>query len=233
MQIAILAGGLATRLGELTKSEPKSLLKIQGKPFIEYQIEQIKKQGITDIVMCTGHLGEQLERYLGNGTRYGLNIRYSHEDRPLGTAGALKKAVNELDNEFITMYGDSYLFLDFSMIFAHFLARNGLALMTVYKNHNHHDKSNTSISGGLVTAYSKNGQTGDMVYIDYGAHMFRKQTLELIPADSYFPLEDLFPVLISQKQLLAFEARERFYEIGSQQGIQDFNNYIRGKDDSF
>lgn len=88
MQIAILAGGLATRLGELTKNEPKSLLKIQGKPFIEYQIKQIKKQRITDVVVCTGHLGEQIEHYLGNGKRYGLNIRYSHEDSPLGTAGA-------------------------------------------------------------------------------------------------------------------------------------------------
>ena len=233
MQIAILAGGLATRLGKLTKNEPKSLLKIQDKPFIEYQIEQITRRGITDIVMCTGHLGEQIERYLGNGTRYGLNIRYSHEDRPLGTAGALKKAAKELDNEFITMYGDSYLFLDFSRLFTHFLARDGLALMTVYKNHDHHDKSNTAISGGLVTAYSKNGQTGDMVYIDYGAHMFRKQALELVPEERYFPLEDLFAVLISQNQLLAFEVRERFYEIGSAQGIQDFNNYIRGKNDSF
>jgi MurNAc alpha-1-phosphate uridylyltransferase len=229
MQIAILAGGLATRLGELAQSAPKSLLKILGKPFIEYQIEQIKKQGITDIMVCTGHLGEQIERYLGNGTRYGLNIRYSHEDRPLGTAGALKKAVNVLDNEFITMYGDSYLFLDFSMIFAYFIARDRLALMTVYKNHDHHDKSNTSISGGLVTAYSKDGRTGDMVYIDYGAHMFRRQALELIPSDRYFPLEDLFPVLISQKQLLTFEARDRFYEIGSPQGIRDFNEYVRGK----
>ena len=229
MQIAILAGGLATRLGELVKSEPKSLLKIQGKPFIEYQIEQIEKQGITDIMVCTGHLGEQIERYLGNGTRYGLNIKYSHEDRPLGTAGALKKAVNLLDNEFITMYGDSYLFLDFNMIFAHFISRDRLALMTVYKNHDHHDKSNTSISGGLVTAYSKDDRTGDMVYIDYGAHMFRKQALELIPPDRYFPLEDLFPILISQEQLLSFEARDRFYEIGSPQGIQDFNEYVRGK----
>jgi len=232
MQIAILAGGLATRLGELTKNEPKSLLKIQGKPFIEYQIKQIKKQGITNIVVCTGHLGEQIERYLGNGTRYGLNIRYSHEDSPLGTAGALKQAESVLDNNFITIYGDSYLFLDFGMIFSHFLARDKLALMTVYKNYDHHDKSNTSISGGLVTGYSKNGQAGDMVYIDYGAHMFRKQVLELIPGNRYYPLEDLFPVLISQEQLLAFEARERFYEIGSTQGIKDFSDYIRSKDDS-
>jgi N-acetyl-alpha-D-muramate 1-phosphate uridylyltransferase len=229
MQIAILAGGLATRIGELAKNQPKSLIEIQGKPFIEYQIEQIKKQGITDILVCTGHLGEQLQRYLGKGTRYGLNIKYSHEDKPLGTAGALKKAAKMLDNEFLAMYGDSYLFLDFAAIFSYFLARNRLALMTVYKNHDHHDKSNTSISGDLVTVYSKNGKSGNMVYIDYGAQMFRKPALDLIPADRYFPLEDLFPMLISLKQLLAYEARDRFYEIGSMQGIQDFREYIRGQ----
>jgi MurNAc alpha-1-phosphate uridylyltransferase len=229
MQVAILAGGLATRLRELTKNEPKSLLKIQGRPFIEYQIQQIKRQGITDIVICIGHLGEAIERYLGDGTQYGVNIRYSCEDRPLGTAGALKKALNLLDNEFLTMYGDSYLFLDFAKIFSYFVKRDKLALMTVSKNRDRYDKSNTSVKGGLVTGYSKNGRTRDMVYIDYGAHVFRKIALEPVLADRYFPLEDLFPVLISLKQLLAFEVHDRFYEIGSTQGIRDFTEYIRGK----
>jgi NDP-sugar pyrophosphorylase family protein len=229
MQIAILAGGLATRLGELTKNEPKSLLGIEGRPFIEYQIEQIGRQGITDILICTGHLGEPIERYLGDGARYGVNIRYSHEDRPLGTAGALKKALNMLDDTFITMYGDSYLFLDFARIFSHFVRRDKLALMTVYKNRGLYDKSNTSVRGGLVTGYRKNGHSQDMVYIDYGAHVFRKPAFEPVPDGRYFPLEALFPALISLKQLLSFEVRQRFYEIGSAQGIQDFSKYIRGK----
>jgi len=105
-------------------------------------------------------------------------------------------------------------------------------MMTVYKNYDRHERSNTSISGDMVTGYSKNGRTADMVYVDYGAHVFRKEVLELIPENRYFRLEDLFPVLISQKQLLAYEARERFYEIGSMQGIEEFSAYIRGKDDS-
>jgi len=104
IKIAILAGGLATRLGELTRDEPKSLLKIHGKPFIVYQIERINKQGITDIIICAGHMGETIEKYLGNGKRYGMNIRYSQEDTPLGTAGALRKAGDLLDSVFITMY---------------------------------------------------------------------------------------------------------------------------------
>jgi NDP-sugar pyrophosphorylase family protein len=229
MQIAILAGGLATRLGELSKNEPKSLLKIQGRPFIEYQIDHLRRQGITDILICNGHLGESIERYLGQGTRYGVTIKYSREDRPLGTAGALKKAASLLNDTFITMYGDSYLCIDFPMIMDYFLARDKLALMTVYKNRDRHDKSNTSISGSLVTGYSKNGRTKPMVYIDYGAHVFRKSVLELIPGDRHYPLEDLFPILISQRQLLAFEVRQRFYEIGSVAGIRDFTEYVKGQ----
>jgi NDP-sugar pyrophosphorylase family protein len=229
MQIAILAGGLATRLGDLTKDEPKSLMNINGRKFIEYQIEQLKKQKIKDIVICTGHLGDKLEGYLGDGTRYGIDIKYSHEERPLGTAGALKNAEKLLDDVFFTIYGDSYLFLDFGGMFSYFNARSKLAMMAVYKNCDRHDKSNTSVSGGMVTGYSKNGRTGDMVYIDYGAHIFRRKALELVPDGRYFPLEELFPVLISQKQLLAYEARDRFYEVGSVRGIQEFSEYLRGE----
>ena len=229
IQIAILAGGLATRLGDLTRKDPKSLIKVQGKPFIEHQIDQIKNQGITDILVCTGHLGQQIKEYLGDGARRGLNIRYSHEDTPLGTAGALKNAENLLNDTFITVYGDSYLFLDLNGILSYFMTRDSLAMMTVYKNCDRHDRSNTSIGGGFVTGYSKNGRTPDMVYIDYGANVFRKKVLDLVPEDRYYPLEDLFSRLIARKQLLACEVGERFYEIGSPQGLQEFNEYMRGK----
>ncbi|OGO07931.1 MAG: hypothetical protein A2Y92_04300 [Chloroflexi bacterium RBG_13_57_8] len=229
IQVAILAGGLATRLGELTRRLPKSLLNLEGKPFIECQLEQFKRQGITDIVICAGHLGEQIERCLGDGTRNGMTIRYSHEHKPLGTAGALKKARQHLKEAFITIYGDSFLFLDYGAMFSYFLRRDRLALMTVYKNYDLHDRSNTSAAAGFVTGYSKNGRAPDMVYIDYGAQVFRKAALDLIPADSFYPLEDLFTVLISQKQLLAYEVEERFYEIGSLQGLREFSEYLRGK----
>jgi NDP-sugar pyrophosphorylase family protein len=229
MQVAILAGGMANRLGEMTRKEPKSLLKILGRPFIEYQIEIIRKKGINNIVICTGHLGEKIQSYLGDGKRYGIKIVYSHEDRPLGTAGAMKKAENLLNSVFITMYGDSYLFLDFNRMLSHFVNSSRMAMMTVYKNDDRHDRSNTSVSGGMVTGYSKNGRTGDMVYIDYGAHVFRKEALALVPDNRFYPLEKLFPLLIKQKQLLAYEVRECFYEIGSLTGIGEFTEYIRGK----
>jgi NDP-sugar pyrophosphorylase family protein len=228
MQVAILAGGLATRLGELAKGQPKSMVKILDKPFLEYQLELLRRGGIINIVMCLGHMGEQIERYFGNGSRYGVNIRYSFEDKSLGTAGALKKAKALLDNAFFTIYGDSYLFLNFSLAMSFFESQNKLALMSVYKNYDRYDKSNTVVDGKLVKKFSKKEKTKDMVYIEYGANIFSKEVLSMIPKNQFYPLDDLFPRLIEMEQLLAFEVKERFYEIGSPQGLKEFKEYIMG-----
>ena len=228
MQVAILAGGLATRLGDLTRNRPKSMLKIQGKAFLEYQLELLRKGGIKNIILCIGHVGEQIEMCFGNGRKYGVNIKYSLEDRPLGTAGALKSAEQLLDNVFFTMYGDSYLFLDFSLAMRYFQSQNKLALMTVYKNYDRYDRSNTVIEGSLVKKFSKKEKTEDMVYIEYGANIFRKEVLDMIPEKQLYSLDALFPKLIDQEQLLAFEVRERFYEIGSPQGLKEFEGFIKG-----
>jgi len=143
MQVAILTGGLGTRLGDLTKDRPKSMIEVNGKPFLEYQLDLLKKCGIKNIVMCLGYAAEQIERHFGNGKKYGINITYSFEDRPLGTAGALKKAKDILDDTFFTMYGDIYVFIDFNHVMSYFRSQNKFALMTVYKNHDYYDRSNT------------------------------------------------------------------------------------------
>jgi len=223
-----LTGGLATRLGDLTKNRPKSMVKVQGKPFLEYQLELLRREGITNIVLCIGYMGEQIKSQFGEGEKWGINIKYSSEDKPLGTAGALKKAEALLNDTFFTMYGDSYLFLDFSHIMSYFESQNKLALMTVYKNYDQYDRSNTVVEGNLVRKYSKKEKTRDMVYIEYGANIFRKEALEMIPENQFYSLDELFPRLIEIDELLAFEVKERFYEIGSPQGLKDFEEYIRG-----
>lgn len=227
MQVVILAGGLATRLGDLTGDHPKSLLKIQGKPFLEYQLGLLRRAGIGDVVLCLGHLGEQIERYFGDGQKFGVSIRYSIEEKPLGTAGALRNAKDLLNDIFFCMYGDSYLFINFLEVMRYFESQNKLALMTVFNNHNLFDKSNTAVEGNLVSRYDKNDSTGDMAYIDYGLNIFRKQALDMAPSNQFYSLEDLFPRLIALQELLAYEVEERFYEIGSPQGFRDFNEYIK------
>lgn len=227
MQVAIIAGGLATRLGNLTRDLPKSMVKILGKPFLEYQIELLRKAGVNDIVLCVGYLSEKIEEYFGSGHNFGVNIIYSREEKLVGTAGALKKAEAYLNDAFFTLYGDSYIFFNFANAESYFRAQNKLAMMTVYKNHNLYDKSNTAIEAGLVKQYSKQQKNKDMVYIDYGVNLLRKAVLDMIPKDEPYSLEQLFPRLIEKQELLAFEVSERFYEIGSLQGLNEFKEYSR------
>ena len=227
-QVAVLAGGLATRLGDLTRNQPKSMVEVQGKPFLEYQLELLRRAGIENIVLCIGHMGEQIERHFGNGRKYGVNIEYSLEDKPLGTAGALKKAGHLLDSVFFTMYGDSYLFVDFSLVMSYFRSQNRLALMTVYQNYDQYGRSNTVVEGNVVKEFSNKEKTEDMVYIEYGANIFRREALKMVPENQACSLDELFPRLIEMDELLAFEVKERFYEIGSPEGLADFSQHIKG-----
>ena len=227
IQVVILAGGMATRLGELTKNRPKSLVAIQGKPFLAYQLELLKDHEISDIVLCIGHLGGQIRKAFDDGSNYGVHLTYSLEDEPLGTAGALKNAAPYLNDTFLVIYGDSYLLLDFVKIYAYFLTQQKLSLDTVFRNNDAFDASNIVIRDNMVEGYSKSEKTPDMVYIDCGAVIFHKEVLQLIPENHFYSLEELFLRLIEKEQLLAFEVKERFYEIGSPQGLKDFEAFIQ------
>lgn len=227
MQVAILAGGLATRLGHLAGRQPKSMLKVDGRHFLEYQLELLRRGGIENAILCIGHMGEQIETHFGNGRRFGVNIQYSVEDGLLGTAGALKKAENLLDETFFTMYGDSYLFLDFPVVMRYFKSQSKLALMTVYRNYDRYDRSNVVVNGNLVKKFSKKERTEDTIYIEYGANIFQKEVLNMVPENRFYSLDELFPHLVEMGELLAFEIKERFYEIGSPQGLKELEEYIR------
>jgi len=227
MQMAILVGGVATRLRPLTDGVPKSLIRIHGKPFLEYQLDLLRRSGVTDIVLCLGYLGEQIESHFGGGRQFGVSIRYSYDgEQLLGTAGALKKAENLLESSFFVMYGDSYLLLDFAAVASYFTASDKLGLMVVYKNYDRYDSSNTVIEGNLVKRYSKKEKTPDMIYIDYGASMLMREALEQVPPGEVYPLEELFAQLIKREELLAYEVSERFYQIGTPDGLEEFRKYI-------
>lgn len=233
MQAVILAGGLATRLGDLTKSRPKSMVTVLNKPFLAYQLEFLSRGGINNVVMCLGYMWQQIEHYFSDAAKYDVNIKFSIEDEPLGTAGALKRAEELLDDIFFTLYGDSYLFLDFPAVMRYFRTQNRLAMMTVYKNQDRYGRSNTAIEGNLVKKFCKKNRTDDMVFIEYGADIFRKEVLNMIPDNRFYSLEDLFPRLIEKEELLAYEVKGRFYEIGSPQGLAEFECYLKGTNDSF
>jgi len=227
MQMVVLAGGLGTRLWPLTDQMPKSLIPVNGRPFLEHQLELFKRNGIRDIVLCVGYLGGEIKRYFGDGSRFGADIRYSEEgEELLGTAGAIRNAEALLANEFFLTYGDSYLLLDYGAVTDRFRQRDRLGLMVVYRNCNHLDRSNVIVEGDLVKVYDKEGHTPEMDYINYGVSLLRKEALTLIPPGRPFTQEELYQLLIEQEQLLAFETNQRFYEIGSPRGLDEFRRLV-------
>ena len=226
--MVILCGGLGTRLGDLSKNTPKSMIDINGKHFLEYQIENLKKSSIKDIVLCVGYLSEKIESYFGDGKKFGVNIRYSYDgDKPLGPIGALKNAEPLLDYIFFIMYGDSYLSVDYKKVYGFFINHDKLGLMVVYKNFDKYDKSNIAIKGDLVVGYGKNNTTDDMIYIDYGTSLLRKKALNLIQENKMYTTGEFFSELIKNKELLCFETKKRFHHIGNPESLEDFSNFIR------
>lgn len=237
MQIVVLAGGLGTRLKPVTKERPKSMILINDKPFLEYQIELFKRHDLFDIVLCIGYMADKIMDYFGDGSKFGVKISYSVEnDKLLGTAGALKKAEPLLEDVFFLTYGDSYLMLDYENVIAYFKEFDKLGLMVVYKNLNRYGKSNVIIEGDpirYVKVYNKKRQTADMVYINFGVSVLRKKALSLIPSDKIMDLQDFYKVLIEQRDLLAYETHNRFYEIGSFKGLEEFRQLISSEDISW
>jgi NDP-sugar pyrophosphorylase family protein len=227
MQIVILCGGLATRLEHLTKNIPKSMIEIKNKPFLEYQIENLKRSNIKDIVLCVGHLSEQIKNYFGDGEKFDVNIKYSHDgDKQLGPIGALKNTESLIEDIFFILYGDSYLNLDYQKMYSYFKTQNKLGLMAVYKNFNRFDKSNLIVKDDMIVAYGEKERTKEMIYIDYGTSLLRKKALNLIPKNTFFTTGEFFSNLISKNELLAFEVKERFYHIGNPDALKEFSNYI-------
>ena len=228
MQLAILAGGLGTRLGPLTANTPKSLVPVLGRPFLEHQIKLVREAGIKRLVLCIGHYGEQIMERFGDGRAYGVEIAYSQEgERLLGTGGALKKAEQLLDDAFMMMWGDSYLLLDYAGIWRAFQARDLPAMMVVYRNENLRVPSNVVVEGGKVTVYDKWSRDPGKVYIDQGLTCLSKQLLQRVPFDEPFAIEEVFRDLAEQGKLAAFETEQPFYEIGSPQGIAELESILR------
>jgi N-acetyl-alpha-D-muramate 1-phosphate uridylyltransferase len=225
--VVILAGGLATRLRPLTTQIPKSLIEIHGKPFIEHQLQLLKKAGIQKVILCVNHLGNMIVDAVGDGRQFGLDVLYSFDgEAQLGTAGAIKKAQPLLDEAFFVLYGDSYLTCDYSAIQKHFIESQKKGLMTVLHNQNQWDKSNVFFKAGEIISYDKQNQTPDMQHIDYGLGLFTKEVFDLLPKKQSYDLAQLYKILLNQKQLAAFEISERFYEIGSLNGIEAFKNHL-------
>jgi N-acetyl-alpha-D-muramate 1-phosphate uridylyltransferase len=230
LTVAILAGGRATRLQPMTETVPKSLLELNGEPFAVHQLRLLQAKGIRRVVLCVGHLGALIQRAIGNGAAFGLQVDYSFDGPALlGTAGAINNALPKLGESFFVMYGDSYLPCDYAAIERSFESASGLGMMTVFRNEGKWDTSNVEFEAGAILAYSKNNSNPRMHYIDYGLGVFRAGAFERVPAGKPCDLAEVYADLLQRKQLAAFEVRERFYEIGSPGGLKETEGFLAAR----
>lgn len=228
--VAILAGGFATRLRPITEKVPKALISVANQPFLAHQLRLLCKAGIRRAVLCVGYRGEMIEEEFGDGSRFGVELAYSFDGPELlGTGGAVKNALPLLGERFFVLYGDSYLPIDYSEPARAFAGSGKLGLMTVFRNEGRWDTSNVWFADGAIKSYDKKDQTPQMHHIDYGLGLFHSGSFSEWPEGTSFDLADLYRDLIARKQLAGYEARQRFYEIGSPAGLAELDSVLRAQ----
>lgn len=228
LPVALLAGGLATRIRPITQKIPKALVDINGEPFINHQLRLLKSHGIEKVVICAGYKGEMIEEVIGDGAAFGIDVQYSY-DWPLllGTAGALKLALPKLGDAFFVLYGDSYLRCDYLAIGNAFAASGQPALMTVFLNEGKWDTSNVEYAGDMIIKYSKTDRNERMHFIDYGLGVMCAEIVADLPTDQPTDLALIYENLAASGKLAAYECHNRFYEVGSFTGIDDLANHLK------
>lgn len=230
MQAVVLAGGLGTRMYPESRRVPKSLLEVAGRPFVDWQLERLQRCGIRRVLFCIGHLGEAIREHVADGRRFGLEVAYS-EDGPrlLGTAGALRRALPLLAPCFLVTYGDSYLPFDYGLPLLDLVTHpEAMGTMAVFRNAGQWDASNTEVQGDWVVRHEKGRPEAAFEYIDYGATALRREAVAAVPADEPLDLGSVLGRLAARRELRAWRATSRFYEIGSEQGRQDLERELAG-----
>ena len=203
------------------------LLPVAGKPFLAHQLELLRKQGVTHVVLCLGYLGEMVERDFGDGSAWGVKVEYSF-DGPvlLGTGGALQKALPLLGEKFFVLYGDSYLPIDFQPVADCFERSGKSGLMTVFHNQGRFDTSNVWFKDGEIKVYDKKNRLPQMEHIDYGLSVLSAAAFREYPQGTAFDLSEVMARLVARRQLAGFEVQERFYEIGSPSGLAELEGLL-------
>jgi len=221
----VLAGGLGTRMRPLTLHTPKCLIEIAGRPFLDWQLELLAKNGVSRVVLSTGYLGHKIEGYLESHGTHGIAVEVSHEKELLGTGGAIINSLPLLPEEFALVYGDSYLLQPFQPVYQAFKSSGKPALMAVLKQEGGTSENNCSVESGLVARYQKGQPAGTFKYMDYGLLFFKESALKKYKVEN-FPTDRIFSDLIAEGNLAAFETKAPYYEVGSQEGLRRFTRYI-------
>ncbi len=225
--IAVLAGGLATRMRPLTAQFPKALLEVAGEPFIAHQLRLFAREGIRNVKLLVGYCWEQIEFFVGNGSRFGVKVDYI-VDGPtlLGTGGAVRRAIDRLGPEFLVTYCDSWLDAPYAPVVEAFHASGRPALMCVFRNENRWDASNVQFENDVIRCYSKKLRLSEMHHIDWGLGMLKASAVATRPLDEPWDLAELYEELSTSGRLAGYEMTRRFYEIGSFEGLAETNRLL-------
>jgi N-acetyl-alpha-D-muramate 1-phosphate uridylyltransferase len=226
--IAVLTGGLATRMRPMTDGLPKALLEVAGEPFLAHQLRLFARQGITNVKLLVGYCWEQIQAFAGDGGRFGVKIDYI-VDGPilLGTGGAIRRALERLGPEFLVTYGDAWLDTPYDAVVEAFHARRLEALMCVFRNVDRWDTSNVVFENGMIRLYSKRRRLSGMRHIDWGLGMLKAAVLAKRPIDEPWDLSELYEELSAAGHLAGYEVAQRFYEIGSLAGLAETDRLLR------
>ena len=228
LPVAILAGGLATRLKPITEKIPKLLVEVAGEPFFSHQLRLLKGAGLNRLVLCVGYLGEMIVEGYGDGAKWGISIDYSFDGpKLLGTGGALIRALPKLGDAFYVLYGDSYLPIDYLAVGEAFLKSGKQGLMTVFENREKYDASNVWFHDGVIRSYDKKDKVPEMRHIDYGLGLFRADAFDGFPRDEVVDLAEVQKALLKRGELAGFEISQRFYEIGSHAGLRELDQLLK------
>jgi len=228
LPVAMISGGLSMRLRPLTENVPKAMVDINGTPFIAHQLRLLRANGIEKVVICAGYFGEMISAFVGDGSRFGIQAQFSFDgDSLLGIAGAIKKALPILGESFFVLYGDSYLLCDFRAVQDAFEESGKSALMTVLQNDGRWDTSNVEYQDSRILDYDKKNRTDRMRHIDYGLGVCHASAFKLVPQNEPFDLAQIYRMLLEKGELAAFEVRQRFYEIGSFQGLEETRDFLK------
>jgi NDP-sugar pyrophosphorylase family protein len=228
LPVAILAGGMATRLRPITEKIPKLLVEVAGEPFFSHQIRLLRNAGLKRLVLCVGYLGEKIVELYGDGSKWDVTIEYVFDGpKLLGTGGALIKALPRLGDSFYVLYGDSYLPIDYLAVGDFFLRSKKEGLMTVFENHGRYDTSNVWFEDGAIKVYDKKIKVPQMHHIDYGLGVFHATAFDAFPRDAVVDLAEVQKSLVARQQLAGYEIGQRFYEIGSHEGLEELDRLLR------
>lgn len=229
-QAVILAGGMGVRLRPFTNDRPKIMVDVAGRPFAEYLLDELKRNGIEKVVFLLGYLPEKIQEHFGDGSAFGLKITYLVTPLEDSTGTRVRKAKELLDDYFLLMYCDNYLSLDLPAITAVHFEKNPLLTMTVYTNKHGITKNNLIVGAdGYIEKYDKKREAPGLSGVDMGFFIADKKLLEQMPEGDFW-LYDLFPKLIADKQLAGYKTDELYYSVGSLARLEQTRAFFSSRD---